>query len=146
MSTTVINHVVRLVRTGRVIIAKYWEDCPRSERSHISIAHPGCAWAACGPTKRTTFSWWNVQMHSTWRQCCILTKFSFVVKSTCFCWGFLRVFCFFVCLFVCCCCFFFLGGGLGGGGFQALIWFFLSRRHNMKWIGAPASCEHKLDF
>ena len=35
------------------------------------------------PEKRPTFCWWNVQMHSIQRQCCILTKFMLVNKSTC---------------------------------------------------------------
>ena len=105
-----------LVGTGRVIIGRYREDCPRSERPRISIAHPGRAWAACGPTKRPTFSWWNVQIHSIYRQCCILTKFRFIIKYTCFYVYF----------------------------FQALICF-LYRKRIMQWINAPASCERKLD-
>ena len=32
------------------------------ERPRISIAHPGRAWPACGPTKCPTFCWWNVQV------------------------------------------------------------------------------------
>ena len=85
MSTTIIDHALKsLVGTGRVIIARYREDCPRSERPPITIAHPGCAWAACSPIKRPPFSWWNVQMHCIWRQCCILTNFRFVIKSMCF--------------------------------------------------------------
>ena len=84
-NTTIIDHALKsLLRTGGTTIGRYREDCPSSERPRISIAHPGCAWAACGPTKRPTFSWWNVQMHSIWRQCCILTKFRFVIKSTWF--------------------------------------------------------------
>ena len=114
MSTTIIDHAVRsLVWTGRVIIARYREDCPRSERPRISIALPGCAWAACGPTKRPVFCWWNVQMHSIWQQCCILTKFRYVIKSA----------------------FFFKH------------WYvFLSRKHIMQWINAPATRESKLEF
>ena len=41
MSITVIDHALKgLVRTGVVIIARYPEDWPRSERPRISIAHP----------------------------------------------------------------------------------------------------------
>ena len=71
------------MRADRVIIARYLKDWPRSERLRISIAHPSSAWASCGPTKCPAFSWRNVQMHSISRQCCILTKFRFVLKSTC---------------------------------------------------------------
>ena len=35
------------------------------------------------PKKRPTFCWWNVQMQSIQRRCCILTKFMLVIKSTC---------------------------------------------------------------
>ena len=84
MSCPIIDHALkRLVKTGRVIIARYREDCPSSERPRISISQPGRTWAACGPTKRPTFFWWNVQMHSIYQQCCILTKFRFVIKSYC---------------------------------------------------------------
>ena len=39
MSITIIDHALKgLVRTGRVIIARYREDWPRSERPRISIA------------------------------------------------------------------------------------------------------------
>ena len=42
MSCTIIDHALKsLERTGRVIIARYREDCLRSERPRISIAHPG---------------------------------------------------------------------------------------------------------
>ena len=42
MSTTIIARALKgLVRTGRVIIARYREDCPRSERPRIDIVHPG---------------------------------------------------------------------------------------------------------
>ena len=68
------------------------EDWPRNERPLISIAHPSCAWDACGPTKRLTFNWRNVQMHSIWRQYCIVTKFRIVIKST---WFFFRASIFF---------------------------------------------------
>ena len=65
MSSTIIDHTLKsLDRSGRVIIARYREDCPGSERPRISIAHPGRAWAACAPTQRSTFCWWNVQMYS----------------------------------------------------------------------------------
>ena len=85
MRSTIIDHALKsFMRTGRVIIARYREDFPRSEGPRITIAHPGCAWAACCPTKRPPFSWWNVHIHSIWRQCYILTKFWFVIKSTCF--------------------------------------------------------------
>ena len=67
----------------RVIIASYQENCPRSEWPRTSIAHPGRAWAACGPTKRPTFCWWNVHLHCIKRQCCIFIKFRFAIKSTC---------------------------------------------------------------
>ena len=63
-------------------IARYREDWPRSERPLIS-ARPGRAWAPWGPKKRPTLCWLNVQMHSIQRQCCILTKFTLVIKSTC---------------------------------------------------------------
>ena len=47
MSITSIDHALKgLVRTGRIIIARYREDCPRSKRPRISIAHAGRAWAA----------------------------------------------------------------------------------------------------
>ena len=44
MSITIIDHALKgLVRTGRVIIARYREDWPQSERPRISIAHSGRA-------------------------------------------------------------------------------------------------------
>ena len=51
---------------------------------YISIPHSSRAWAVCGPTRRPTFSWWNVQMRSIKPQCCISTNFRLVIKSTCF--------------------------------------------------------------
>ena len=65
------------------IITRFWDDCPRSERPRISHALPGRTWASWGPAKRQIFCWWNVQMRSIQRQCCILTKFKFAMKSTC---------------------------------------------------------------
>ena len=45
MSITIIDHALKgLVRAGRVIIARYREDWPWSERPrYISIAHSGRA-------------------------------------------------------------------------------------------------------
>ena len=42
-----------------------------------------CAWAPWGPTKRPTFCWWNVQMLSIQKWCCVLTKFRSAVTSIC---------------------------------------------------------------
>ena len=82
MSATIIDHALKSsVRIVRVIIVRYRDDCPSSPP--ISSGRTGRAWAPWSPKKRPPFHWWNVQVHSIQRRCCILTTFMLVVKSTC---------------------------------------------------------------
>ena len=47
MSVKIIDHALKSSeRTVRVIIVRYGEDCPRSERPRIRSAHPGRALAS----------------------------------------------------------------------------------------------------
>ena len=106
MSVEVIDHTSQSsVRNIRGRLARYREDCSRSERSHTSSAHPGLAqicsrqsvdradsrfapnqWEMAllcndvshwlGASLISALCWWNVKMHSIQRQCCIFTTFS----------------------------------------------------------------------
>ena len=65
---------------------KFHEDCS-CHHGQISRGLPplGRAGAHSSPTKKPIFLWWNVQMHSIKRQCCMLTqcvpKFRFVILN-----------------------------------------------------------------
>ena len=119
MTIIIVDHGLKtLVKTGPVIIARYRDDYPRSERRRLSIAHPDHAWAPRGSTKRPVnvllmmFKCIPFNDNATFWQCSGL-------------WLHLRVFF----------CFVF-----------SSIDMFLSRKHIMQWINAPASREHKLDI
>ena len=59
MSATIIDHALKSsMRIARVIIARYREDCPRSERPLISSGRTGRAWAPWGPKSvRLSVDW-----------------------------------------------------------------------------------------
>ena len=83
MSATIIDHASKSsVRIVRVIIARYREDCPRSERPLISSGRPGRAWAPWSPksVRRSVDGMFKYIPFNG--SAAFLTKFMRLIKST----------------------------------------------------------------